>query len=141
MQEALSHDHGVVGGRKLLAEEVRRELRQFILPGGIETRRSSYATDLSLRHLQARLELAEQERHFDCLGTGIRMDFVQYQPANVGAVQQGAVAREQEDVLQHRVVGHQDVRWPPEHLLATQKPVCRRVDLPVEITLKPWHGY
>ena len=70
---------------------------------------------------QALLQAPDQHSHFHALGAAILVRLVEDDELPMLAssvVEQGTVVRADQQVLQHRVVGQQDVRWRLPHLVA-----------------------
>src|SRR5690606_18349557 len=77
------------------------------------------------------LEATEKHCHFDPRSAIVGVRLIEHDEAPVAgcvAVEEDGVRRAQQEVLEHRVIGKQDVGWPLLHLLAAQKLVRQGLD-------------
>ena len=140
MQSALGSDDRAIATREWFAKEVFCETRQFLPSSGVKAGGRADASDLALRDAQSGLKLPQEEGNFDRLSACVCVYLVQDQPADVGVLEQHPVSRQQEDMLEHGVVCHKDVRRPLKHFTAREKPVFRSMPGIWKIGLKRRRG-
>ena len=100
---------------ELFPEEIRSESGQ--LSGVVDIEAGTRADDLEAPCFQAEmdLQLAEEKRHLDRLRSRVCVNLVQHEEPQTSIVKEWSVARQEQQVLQHRVVCDENMRGRLQH--------------------------
>ena len=107
---------------ELFPEEIRSESGQ--LSGVVDIEAGTRADDLEAPCFQAEmdLQLAEEKRHLDRLRSRVCVNLVQHEEPQTSIVKEWSVARQEQQVLQHRVVCDENMRGRLQHFRAREQP-------------------